>query len=117
MKISGGIGISVFALLLILMPLLIACSGDEQEKPAPSAEPTIEPAEDIILTIGVITDETGPAASAYIDMDMALADMVKHYNEEDIIPGIELKVITYDGQYDSSKDIPGYEWLKKTAQT
>ncbi len=44
---------------------------------------------------------------------MALEDLVGYYNEQDLIPGVELKVITYDEQFDPSKDIPGYEWLKE----
>ena len=43
---------------------------------------------------------------------MALEDMVEYYNEENLIPGVELKVETYDGQWDPSRYIPGYEWLQ-----
>ena len=96
-----------------MLPLLAACSDDEQETPTLSTEPIVELPEDVKITIGVISDMTGPGANAYIDIDMALADIVEYYNEENLIPGVELEVITYDGQFDPSRDIPGYKWLKE----
>jgi ABC-type branched-subunit amino acid transport system substrate-binding protein len=113
MRISSKIGILVLAVLLIMLPLLTACSDDEQEIPTLSTELTMEPMEDVKITIGVISDKTGPAANAYIDIDMALADVVEYYNKENLIPGVKLEVITYDGQFDPSRDIPGYKWLKE----
>ncbi len=38
--------------------------------------------------------------------------MVNYTNEQNIIPGVELDIESYDGQFDPSKDIPGYEWLR-----
>ncbi len=43
---------------------------------------------------------------------MALEDMVKHFNNN-LISRVKLKVVTFDGQSDPAKDIPGYEWLKE----
>ncbi|MCP4603293.1 MAG: ABC transporter substrate-binding protein [Proteobacteria bacterium] len=81
--------------------------------PEPTAAVTPEPADDVIITIGNITDMTGPAANAMVLADYALADIVRYYNEEIPIPGVELEIISYNGEYDASKDIPGYEWLKE----
>jgi hypothetical protein len=44
---------------------------------------------------------------------MALEDTAEYYTENNLIPGVEFEVVTYDGQYDPSRDIPGYEWLKE----
>ena len=44
---------------------------------------------------------------------MALADVVKYYNDENLIPGVELEVVDYDTSYDPARFIPGYKWLKE----
>jgi len=43
---------------------------------------------------------------------MALEDLVAYYNDSDLIPGVRLEVVVYDGQWDPARDIPGYEWLR-----
>ena len=116
-------------LAILLVPFLalglilnsIACeSGGEEATLAPVAQPsstiTSEPQvilEPVEITIGNLTDITGVSANAQIFINMALDDLVEYYNSENLIPGIELEVITYDGQLDPSKDITGYEWLKE----
>ncbi|MBT4511955.1 MAG: hypothetical protein HOC20_07090 [Chloroflexi bacterium] len=42
-------------------------------------------------------------------MDMELEALVGYFDDENSIPGIEVKVI----EYDPSKHIPGHEWLKE----
>ena len=42
---------------------------------------------------------------------MALEDLTRYYNEHNLVPGVRFEVLTYDGQFDPSLDIPGYEWL------
>ncbi len=69
--------------------------------------------EEVVITIGNLSDLTGTSAVAMEVINSALRDLVDYFNEADIIPGVELKVITYDGQYDPSRDIPGYEWLRE----
>lgn len=64
------------------------------------------------IVIGHLSDMTGPASAALIPINYALEDLVRYYNEQGLIPGVELKVVTYDGRYDPSRDIPGYEWVK-----
>ena len=111
--------VSFLALGLILNS--IACdSGDEEATLAPVAQPsstsTSEPQvipEPVEITIGNYTDKTGPSANPSSVIDMALEDMVRYYNEEELIPGVRFKVISYDSQVDPSNDIPGYEWLKE----
>lgn len=107
------------AILLTLVSLVLAaCSGGDDgtepiDTPTQTTVPNIEPVEETTITIGVISDITGIAAQAYVLIDLAIADIARYYNEENIIPGIKLDVITYDGQFDPAKDIPAYEWLKE----
>ena len=108
-----------FLLLLTLVIVIPGCNGSDDEATQSDIQSTIEPTaapepiEDVTLTIGNLTDVTGPASTAMEVIDTALDDLVNYFNEENIIPGVELKVITYDGQFDPSKDIPGYERLRE----
>lgn len=96
--------------------LMTSCGGGGQPTPPPLMQPpgADDPDESakLTITIGNLSDLTGPSASAQTIINMALDDVVHYYNEENLIPGVELKVVTYDGQLDPSKDIPGYEWLR-----
>lgn len=105
----------VMLVALILVIGTAGCGGDDGETPVPTAQPTStsEPQKNVVITIGNLTDKTGPGATAMAYVDMGLADTVDYYNENSLIPGIKVKVIEYDGQFDPSRDIPGYEWLKE----
>ena len=123
MKCSIKIGISVLAVLLLVLPLIFACGGDDDGSGVPTATPTSTPeekpedtstpAKDVVITIGSLTDLTGPSAGALEPIEAALDDLVEYYNEENLIPGVELKAIRYDTSYDPSKYITGYQWLKE----
>ena len=52
------------------------------------------------ITIGNHTNKTGIAANAMQYKDMALKDVVEYYNENNLIPGVEVKVVEYDNQAD-----------------
>ena len=125
MKCPIRIGISVLAVLLLALPLLVACGGDDDgdgdgvptaaptSTPGEEPEDTSTPAEDVVITIGSLTDLTGASAGALEPIEAALDDLVEYYNEENLIPGVELKAIRYDTSYDPSKYITGYQWLKE----
>jgi len=108
---------SVIALVLCLVAALMLGCGNGKE-----ANPTLTPMADttahannhepVVITIGDLSDLTGVSANAMGIIDESLEDMVKYYNDQNIIPGVRLKIITYDGQFNPSRDIPGYEWLK-----
>jgi len=106
--------VALVLLMLVVIPGLAACGGGTTSS-MDSSSPgfTGQPAAEKTITIGVISDKTGMAAAAYTIIDMALEDIVRYYNEQELIPGVKLKVITYDGQFDPSRDIPGYKWLKE----
>jgi hypothetical protein len=67
----------------------------------------------VTLVIGHITDLTGPASTALKPMTQGLTDLANYYNEHNLIPGVFLKVVDYDTQYDPSKDLLGWEYVKQ----
>ncbi|MFC2027057.1 ABC transporter substrate-binding protein [Chloroflexota bacterium] len=114
MRVEIRTGIIMLVILLIFLPIVTACDGDDEKtEPIAITQPAVaeEPVEEVVFTIGNLSDLTGPSANAQYFINMALDDLVEYYNEENFIPGVTLEVITYDGQMDPSKDIPGYEWL------
>jgi len=67
----------------------------------------------VTIRIGEMNDLSGPASPACIDPHRALGDLIEYYNENELIPGVELKHSFYDTKYDASRELPGYEWLKE----
>jgi len=119
----------VLAIVLIALLSMVVNCGDDGEttspvqptdtdqlivtfQPTASPAPT-EPVKDLTITIGSITDKTGMASNSLSIVDMALTDVIEYFNTNNLIPGVELDLIFYDGQYDPANDIPGYEWLKE----
>jgi len=91
-----------------------ACGGENEETPnIPIHGDTQEPPENVVITIGNLTDRTGPSSNAMSIIDMSFEDLVEYYNEENIIPGVDLKVVSYDSEYSPSRFIPGYQWLRE----
>ena len=66
----------------------------------------------VTITIGQVNDLTGAASSICITVSKALQDIVRYYNDENLIPGVKLKAVIYDTGLDPSKEIPGYDWCK-----
>lgn len=101
--IEGGemnkwkIAIACFMVLALVATLCFGCAKKEEKGK-------------VVIIIGDVTDMTGPASTALIPIVYVLDDLVKYYNEENLIPGVELKMIHYDAKYDPSRDLPGYYW-------
>ncbi len=109
----------VLVMVVFGLSLLISCGGGSDD-PSPMAQPTNAPpetpillGEDVVITIGNLSDLTGVSSNAQSTINTALGDLVKYYNDNDLIPGVELEVITYDGNFDPGRDIPGYLWLRE----
>ena len=101
---------------LLLALVLSACGNGDGDTGNHEVNPTgTSPVakQDVTITIGNLTDQTGVAAEPMSYIEMALDDVVKYYNDNNIIPGVKLKVADYDEKYDPAKDIPGYEKLKQ----
>jgi len=99
----------VLAVVLLIVSLFAACNGEETVTPGNGTNGN---GEEVVITIGNLTDQTGVAAQAIAIIDTALDDIVEYYNDNNIIPGVRLRVVEYDTQYDSAKAIPGYQKLK-----
>ena len=118
MKTSAKLGVIVPTSVLLALPLLISCGGDGVDTAGPLVQPTdkqtlvSDPVDEVVIIIGNLSDITGPSSNAMTVITMALEDIVEYYNENNLISGVEVKVLTYDGQADPSRDVPGYEWLR-----
>ena len=119
MRTPTRLGCLFTTLVFILLLLMAACASDDKESPVDKIESTEkatqepELTDEVVITIGNLSDLTGAGANAMEIINMALDDVVTYYNQTILPPGVTIKVETYDGQYDSSKNIPGYEWLKE----
>ncbi len=123
MKTSGRTIIIALAVSLLILPLLVACSSGDDEEPSPLVKPadqptaTSEPTEllpdEVTITIGVISDLTGPSAETHRLINMAMKDLAEYFNQEKLDPGVKFEMIFYDGANDPSNDIPGYQWLRE----
>ena len=67
----------------------------------------------VVITIGEITDLTGPGSPAVVTLHYCLEDVVRYYNEEDLIPGVKLDIVTWDNRYDPAREVPGYDWVRE----
>lgn len=41
-----------------------------------------------------------------------IEDVVRYYNEEAVIPGVKINLVSYDTHYDPARTLPGWDWLK-----
>ena len=123
MRILAILGITILTITTLSGLSFMACDSSDEapvsdgvvvdESQQTGEQSTIPEQEELVITIGNLTDVTGPSSNAMSIIDMALDDLVRHYNTNNVIPSVRLKVIQYDGQMDPSKTIPGYQWLKE----
>ncbi|NQT71627.1 MAG: ABC transporter substrate-binding protein [Chloroflexi bacterium] len=114
MRALGQKGIMILGVLLLVPMLMMACGGSSDDNGDLTLPPDGTETPPLTkITIGNLTDKTGVASNALSVIDKALEDMVEYANEQAMIPGVELDIEIYDGQWDPSKDIPGYEWLRE----
>jgi len=94
------IAMAAILVLVLLVPLSLGCGGGGGGGK-------------VTITIGDVEDLTGPSASAAQWSHITTADMVRYWNDEGLIPGVKLNLVTWDERYDPSRDLPGYEWCKE----
>lgn len=99
----------------VTMLLLTACNNKDNDTNLTNDNGSAEYSNEtnVVITIGNLTDQTGVAAEPMSYIEMALDDMAWYYNQNNLIPGVELKIVDYDDQYDPARDIPGYKKLKR----
>ena len=98
MNRSWKVAIVSLLVLALLVPLSFSCGGGGKG---------------VTITVGEITDFTGPSAPACIPMHHALEDLVRYYNDEGLIPGAKLRLISYDTRTDASRYTLAYDWCKE----
>ena len=92
---------TVILLALVLVGTLgLSCGGGE----GGSGEKTI--------TIGFMSDLTGYTSGAVYNIYYGFGDMVRYYNDEGLIPGVKLNLVTWDTNFSAARIVPGYDWLK-----
>ena len=69
--------------------------------------------EGVVVVIGEVSDLTGPASPALSALHYGVTDMVTYYNEEGLIPGVKVKLVSYDDMANPARTIPGYEWVRE----
>jgi ABC-type branched-subunit amino acid transport system substrate-binding protein len=84
-------------LLLAILPGLTGCAKNEAE----SKE----------IVIGILADFTGPAGYAIGTALAGTFAYFRQFEEENLIPGTKVKLVTYDTRTDYSRVVPGYVWL------
>jgi len=91
----------VLLVLVMVVPLCMSCGEDNGGKGK------------VKIILGENTDLSGPGSPAVITLHYCLQDMINYYNQNELIPGVEFSVVSWDNQYDPAREIPGYEWLKE----
>jgi len=91
--------LACFLALTLLAVLCLGCGGPSSGK--------------VTIAVGFITDLTGPAGNMVRTLNYMVEDVARYHNDEDIIPGVEIDIVTFDGRADPARDIPGYDWLRE----
>jgi len=99
MKKEWQITVACFLVLALIAVLCLGCGKGEEQG--------------VTITLGELTDFTGPASVSTLYLHYALQDTIRYYNEEGLIPGVKLKLVSYDTQYSPARTLPGYDWLKE----
>ncbi|MBM4462955.1 MAG: ABC transporter substrate-binding protein [Chloroflexi bacterium] len=90
--------VTVLLALILAAMLLPGCGGSEGR---------------VTITIGEIIDLTGPGSPALRNLHLALVDVIRYFNDEGLIPGVKMKLVTYDDRADPARAIPGYDWCRE----
>jgi len=91
--------IASFLVLALIAALCLGCAEETEEE--------------AIITIGEITDLTGPGAPGALPFHYVIEDLARYYNEEGLIPGVRVEIATYNTMRDPARDIPGYQWVRE----
>lgn len=104
MKVGRKVVVSLLLILCLVVPTVLSC-GEE------------EPSEGTTLIIGDLTDLSGSGRQALQPMTWALEDYCDYVNEQGYIPGVTLKVVSYDTQYKTDRFSPGYDYVMEQGAT
>ena len=98
MKCKCKMAVAFLLVLVMLVPLSLGCGGGGGDK--------------VTIHIGQLTDFTGVSSPALRQITFIAEDMIKYYNDENVIPGVKVKLDAYDTQLNPARYSLGYEWCK-----
>ncbi len=64
------------------------------------------------VILGILGDQTGASAGAFKEVSAGMEDYLAEMEESNPIPGVKIKMITYDTRLEYGRLSIGYEWLK-----
>ena len=99
MKSKCRRAIAFFLVLTLIAVLCLSCGHKRQGGP-------------VVITLGFMSDYTGPGAMALRTLNLAMNDFVRHINEDDPIPGVQIRLVAFDARFDPARDVPGYDWCR-----
>ena len=89
------------AIAFLLSVTIVGCIDSDDPSLPPLMGPSpATPEEDVVFTIGNLSDLTGVSSNSMVYINMAMENLIEYYNENNLIPGVELKIVTYNGQAD-----------------
>jgi hypothetical protein len=97
-RLMRMVALLMLTVLLAGVPGLVGCAGEE----AAGNE----------IVYGWLWDYTGRAAVGVTQVYQGFRDYLRMVEETDPIPGVQVKLITYDTKSDASRVMPGYMSLK-----
>jgi hypothetical protein len=98
-KITKTMALVLLGVLLATLPGLVGCAKEEE---AAGKE----------IKYGWCWDFTGRAALGVTQVFQGFKDYLRMTEEEDPIPGVTIKLLTYDNKSEAGRIMPGYVWLK-----
>ncbi|MCX5999050.1 MAG: ABC transporter substrate-binding protein [Chloroflexi bacterium] len=98
--ISRRLILVILVLVVVAVPALVGCGGGGTST------------SNTEIRIGLETDLTGPANSSIQPVYAGMQDYLKEAEAANTIPGVTVKIITYDQRSDYSRIPAGYVWLK-----
>ena len=101
MKCKCKVAVAFLLVLVMLVPLSLSCGGGG----GGGGKVTIH--------IGQLTDFTGVGSPALKPITYITEDMIRYYNDENLIPGVKLQLDAYDTKFDPSRYSLGYDWCKQ----
>ena len=97
-KLTKMVVLALLGVLLATLPGLVGCAKEEEARKE--------------IVIGFMGDFTGPTAATCVDLYKGMTDYFTMVEEDDPIPGVKVKIITYDTRMDYARCPIGYVWLK-----
>jgi len=99
MKPAKVVLAALLVLVIVTVPSLSAC-GEGESAQAHS------------VTLGFMSDFTGRAAFALNQVYKGTQDYLQMVEDEDVIPDLEIELVTYDTRGDYGRAPAGYQWLR-----